>query len=109
MKLKLANLATNSDVNSVSKRKLQTFDLGYFFGKTFYGNGGFQNMFVSQPTFIATDFKQENNECKISAGKSKRTNFSHYTIFHTVSRKLGLQLNSSILVVEKETITRPKL
>ena len=30
---------------------LQTFDLSYFVGENFFGDDGFQNMFVFQSTF----------------------------------------------------------
>ena len=54
-RLKLANLATKSDLETVLQRannndkkikKLQRFDLNYMLGKTFFGDDGFQNLFV---------------------------------------------------------------
>ena len=100
-KLKQANLATNRDFNAVSQRshknkekteKTKTFDLSNFFGKMVFGDKRFQNMFAFQSIFSTIDFKQENNKCKVSAGKSKgvytfsiyllHTNFFYSTMFH---------------------------
>ena len=40
--------------------KLPRHDLGYFFGKKFFGNNGFQNMFIYQP-FNTLEFKNKKN------------------------------------------------
>ena len=60
MELKQKHLANNRYVNAVLERAnknkermeiLQTFDLSYFVGENFFGDDGFQNMFVFQSTF----------------------------------------------------------
>ena len=38
--------------------KIKTFDLSYFLGKMFFGDGGFQNMFVYQPTLYTLELKR---------------------------------------------------
>ena len=64
------NLATNSDVNSISKcvkknkkemKKLETFYLSYFLPKILFGDNGFQNMFVYQPAFNMPELKNQGN------------------------------------------------
>ena len=68
-KLKQANLATNSDVNVASQlankneEKTENYKrLSYFLGKIFFGEDGFQDMFIYQPTYSMKDFfEQEKN------------------------------------------------
>ena len=38
--------------------KLQKHDLSFFLGKNLFGDNGFQNMFVYQPTFYALELKK---------------------------------------------------
>ena len=113
-KLKKTNLATFSHVNAISQctnknkekiKKLQTLDLSYFLGKLFLGDNGFQNMFVCQPKFSTIDFKQENEEYKVSAWIPKGVNSSNILPLHKLlptikyyDHKIGLQFNNAVLV-----------
>ena len=45
---KLKTLAIKAEQDKIVK--MQTHDLSYFLGKYFFGNYGFQNMFIYQPT-----------------------------------------------------------
>ena len=39
--------------------KLQTNDLSYFHGRDFFGDNGFQNMFVYEPTFNMSELNRQ--------------------------------------------------
>ena len=91
-KLKQANLVTYSDPNTVSKRgnknkeeieKLKTFDLSYFLGKTLFGDDGFRNMFVYQPTLNTLGLKENNATNYVIGWKSKGAYNSKFTPLHT--------------------------
>ena len=66
-------------------------------------------MFAFQPTFSTIDFKQENNQYKISALKSKGVYSSKLFALHNLSTiikyldcKIRLKCSNSFLVVEKK-------
>ena len=92
MKLKQANLTRKSDAYAVSQHtdknkeeieKPQTFDLTYFLGKTFFGDNGFQNMFVYQPTLNTFELKKDKRTEHFIGWKSKglfKSKLFHYTV-----------------------------
>ena len=54
---KVVTLAAKAELNAEEDKviKLKTYDLIHFLGKIFFGDDGFQNMFVYQPTFNPLD------------------------------------------------------
>ena len=69
------------------------------------GDNGFQNVFVYKPKFSTIDFKQENEEYKVSARISKGVNSSNILPLHKLlliikyyDHKMGLQFNNAVLV-----------
>ena len=57
---KLATLATKAEFKAKQTKivQLQAFDSGYFYGKIFFGDDGFQNIFVYQPTYSNLELKR---------------------------------------------------
>ena len=51
--------------------KLQTYDLSYLLGKSFFGDYGFQNMFVYQPSLRTLQLKKDNEIDYVISCKSK--------------------------------------
>ena len=86
------------------------FGFSYFLGKDFFGDDGFQNMFVYQPIFNILKLKEDKDAEYVISWKSKgvynsKIISSLYTSFlHNIKNsvyKMGMQFNNSILVVEK--------
>ena len=72
------------------------------------GDDVFPDMFVYEVTFSMVDFKQVNGEYNVSTWKSKVIYNSGLKSLHNFSsiikyfgRKIGLQFNNSVLVVEQ--------
>ena len=63
--------------------KLQTLDLSYFLGQNFFGDDGFQNMFVYQPALSMLELKRTRALIKFSFGNQRGyilLNLSHYIL-----------------------------
>ena len=70
---KVATLAAKAELNAEEDKviKLKTYDLIHFLGKIFFGDDGFQNMFVYQPTFNPLELKIEKGTDYVIGWKSK--------------------------------------
>ena len=62
LNLKLGTLATKPKLKVEQDKivKLQTCDLSYFLGESFFGDYGFQNIFVYQPSLRTLQLKKDN-------------------------------------------------
>ena len=91
--MKQAKLVTNIDLNTVKRsiinnvekiEKMQIFDLSCFLGQKFFGDDGFQNMFVYQPTFSTLDIKKQMMNIFLPGNQKEYTflNSDHHTILH---------------------------
>ena len=81
---KLATLETKAGVKVEQDKiwKLQRFHSGYFRGHNFFGNNGFQNIFVYQPTLNALGLKKDKDTEYIVSWKSKGVYNSKLTSLH---------------------------
>lgn len=89
-RLKEAKLATNNDFNTVeqhairNKKKLeqlQIFELSYFWGKNYFGDDGFQNMFAYRKKLNKLVSKEDKGNEYVIACKSRglyKLNFIDY-------------------------------
>ena len=70
---KVATLAAKAELNTEEDKviKLKTYDLIQFLGKIFFGDDGFQNMFVYQPTFNMLELKIDKGTDYVIGWKSK--------------------------------------
>ena len=88
--------------------KLEPLDSSYFHSKTFFGDDGFQNMFVYQATFNTLEFKKDKGTDYVIGWKSIGLFESQLLLLHgtflTNIRYLGykieMQFNNTPLVVE---------
>ena len=95
----ISNLVKNSYLNTIIKTlakkskikvkkdkivQLQTHVLSYFYGN-FFGDDGFQNMFVYQLTLDILELKEEKGIDYVTAWKSKGVYTSKLTPLYTVS------------------------
>ena len=91
--MKQAKLVTNIDLNTVKRsiinneekiEKMQIFDLSCFLGQKFFGDDGFQNMFVYQPTFSTLDIKKQMMNIFLPGNQKEYIflNSDHHTILH---------------------------
>ena len=106
----VANVEQRALENKEKNRKLQTLGWSYFLGKNCFGDDGFQNMLVSQPTFDTLDIKQTNDEYYLSAWKSTDIFNSELKPLHNCTtltkyfeRIIQLQFNKNVFVVEQST------
>ena len=107
-------LFCNAPIKKRKQKNYKTFDLTYLFLLKFFNDNCFQNKFLSQFTFSTIDFKQKNNEYKVSAQNSKGVYTFKLFSLHNVSpiikyfdQKIELQFNYSTLVVKcKNDVTK---
>ena len=84
---------------SEKQEKLQTFDLSYFLGKSFLGDGGFQNILVYQTT---------SNTLELNVGCNVKPLFNPLSLkIKRFGCKVGMQfLNDFLLVENKNYLTK---
>ena len=70
---KFSILATKAELKAEQDKivKLETLDLNFFLAKYFFGDDGFRNMFVYQPTLDTLDLKKDRGTDYIFSWKSK--------------------------------------
>ena len=116
----ISNLVKNSDLNTklatLAKKgelkagldkivKLQEFYSSYFHVKNFFGDDGFQNIFVYQPTLNRLELLVGNQKVYL---KLLPLHVSFLPNIKNFGIKIGIQFNSTPLVL-KHKITQPKL
>ena len=108
---KLAILATKAELKAEQRKikKLQKLDLSYFIYKKLFGDDGFYNISVYQPTLNTLELKEDQGTDCVIGWKPKGVYNSKFTPLHmtflhniTLSEyKIGIQFNKSVLVVEQ--------
>ena len=64
--------------------KLQTHDLSCFLGRKFYGDDGFQNIFVYQPLFSMLELRKDKGTDYAFGWKSKGFLESKLLLLHSI-------------------------
>ena len=93
--------------------KFQELDTSYFHGKNFFGDDGFQNIFVYQPTFNTLELKKGKGTEFVIGWKSKGVYNSkltppYNTFLPTIKcfgSKKRIQFNNTPLVEEQNSYT----